>query len=115
MEHIILSIPELYLYPVFLVLLLIAALLERDPGPPTGKPRAIVQATERGVSDARVTARGNLDRAPLASSIGKPSGDHRSFRDLEATLSATYAAQLEQALRMIRTDRPTGATDQAAG
>jgi hypothetical protein len=116
MNDIILSLPELYLYPVFLVILLVTALLARETDPPVGEPHGTTPPTGRGVGDAPVAAGCNRDRAPLPGSIGHPGGTHGPFRDLEATLSVTYAARLEQALRTIRGNRLPGArpTDQAA-
>jgi hypothetical protein len=117
MKDIILSMPEFCLYLVFVVTLLITALWTRETGPPVGEPRATALTTGRGVGDAPVAARCNRDRAPLRSSALPPQRDRRPFRDLQATLSASYAAKLEQAIRTIRVGPPAGArpTDQAAG
>jgi hypothetical protein len=117
MKDIILSMPEVYLYLVFVVVLLIRALWTREIDPPVGEPRATALTTGRGVGDAPVAARCNLDRAPLRSSDLPPQRDRRPFRDLQATLSASYAAKWEQAIRTIRIGAPAGArpTDQAAG
>jgi hypothetical protein len=117
MMDILLSMPELYLYLVVVVALLITALWTRETGPPAGESRATALTTGRGVGDAPVAARCNPDRAPLRSSALQHPRDRRPFRDLQATLSASYAAKLEQAIRTLRVGPPAGArpTDQAAG
>jgi hypothetical protein len=105
-----LSMPEVYLSInlVLVVVLLIAALWTRQTGPPVGEPRATALMTGRGVADAPAAARCNLDRNSLRSSAWQPQRDRRPFRDLEATLSASYTAKLEQAIRTIRVGRPPG-------
>jgi hypothetical protein len=108
MKYIIHSMPELYLYVMFVVALLITALWRRETDSPVGEPRATALPTGRGVCDALVVARCNLDLAPLRSSTLPPQRDRRPFRDIEATLSASYAAKLEQAIQTIRVDPPTG-------
>jgi hypothetical protein len=115
MTDILLSMPEFYLYLVFVMVLLMTALWARETGPPVGEPRATAPTTGRAVGDAPAAARCNLDRAPLRSSALPPQRDRRPFRDLEAALSANYAARLEQAVRTIRGSPPAGArpTDQA--
>jgi hypothetical protein len=85
MKDIILSMPEFYLYLVFVVPLLITALWRRETGSPVGEPRAA---------------------AALWSSALPLQHDRRPFRDLQATLSASYAARLEQVIRTIRVDSP---------
>jgi hypothetical protein len=117
MLDVILSKPAFYLYLVVVGTLLIRALWPRETDPPAGKPRTTALTTGRGVADAPVAARGDLDRAPLWSSAWPPRRDQRPFRDLQATLSARYAARLEQAIRTIRARPPAGTrpTDQAAG
>jgi hypothetical protein len=117
MQDIILSMPAFYLYLVYVAALLITALWTRETDPPVGEPRAAALTTGRGVADAPAAARGNLDRAPLRSSAVQPQRDRRPYRDLQATLSASYAARLEQAIRTIRVGPPAGGrpTDQAAG
>ena len=113
----ILSKPAFYLYLVIVGALLIRALWPRETNPPIGEPRATARTNRRGVGEAWVTARCNLDRAPLWSSALPHRRDRRPFRDLQATLSARYAARLEQAIRTIRARPPAGTrpTDQAAG
>jgi hypothetical protein len=117
MKDIILSMPAFYLSMVFVVTLLITVLWARQTGPSDGEPRGTAPTTGWGVGDAPVAARCNLDRARLRRSAWQPQRDRRPFRDLEATLSASYAAKLEQAIRTIRVGPPAGArpTDQAAG
>jgi hypothetical protein len=117
MLDIILSKPAFYLYLAVVGALLIRALWPREADPPVGEPRATARTTGRGVGEAWVAARCNLDRAPLWSSALPPRRDRRPFRDLQATLSARYAARLEQAIRTIRVGPPAGArpTNQAAG
>jgi hypothetical protein len=114
MKDILLSMPEFYLYLVFVVALLIAALWTRETGPPVGEPPAAALTTGWGVADAPVAARCNLARAPFPLQLRR---DCRPFQDLQATLSASYAAKLEQAFRTIRLGPPAAArpTDQAAG
>jgi hypothetical protein len=116
MKDIILSMPVFYLYLLFVVVLLITALWTRQTGPLLGESRVTVLTTERDVGDAPVTTRCNLDWAPLRSFAWFHQRDHRSFHDLQATLSASYAAKWEQAIRTIRVGAPPGArsTDQAA-
>jgi hypothetical protein len=119
MKDLIPSMPEVYLSInlVIVVVLLITALWIRETGPPVGEPRATALMTGRGVADAPAASCCTLDRNPLRSSAWQAQRDRGPFRDLEASLSASYAAQLEQALRTIRVGPPAGArpTDQAAG
>jgi hypothetical protein len=103
----ILSKPAFYLYLVVVGALLIRALWPREADPPVGEPRATARTNRRGVGEAWVAARCNLDRAPLWSSALPPQCRQRPFRDLQAALSARYAARLEQAIRTIRA-RPPG-------
>jgi hypothetical protein len=105
MLDIILSMPVVYVYLVVVVALLIIGLWTREADPPADEPRATARTTERGVVDASVAARCNLDPAPLAV---LPPRDRRLFRELQATLSASYAARLEQAIRTIRVGPPPG-------
>jgi hypothetical protein len=105
MKDIIHSMPELYLYLVCVVVVFITALWRRQTGPPVGEPRATALTTGRGVGDAPVVARYNLDRDSARSSALPPQRDRWPFLDLQATLSASYAARLEQAIRTIRVDR----------
>jgi len=116
MKDIILSMPEFYLYLVSVVALLITALWTQTTGSSVGEPRAAAVTAGRSIGDARVAARCSHDRAPLWSSALPLQRDHRPFRDLHATISASYAAKLEQVIRTIRVDSPAGArpTDQAA-
>jgi hypothetical protein len=102
MKDIILSMPASYLYLAFVVALLIMALWAREPGAPAGNPRGTTLATGRGLDDARVAAQGNHDRTPLWGSAWPSQRDGRPFRDLEATLSASYVVRFEQAIRTIR-------------
>jgi hypothetical protein len=117
MTDILLSMPAFYLYLVYVVALLIAALRSREPGSPVGEPRTTALTTGRSVGVAPVPACCNLDRAPLPGSVLRPPDNCRPFQDLQATLSANYAARLEQALRTIRVGPPAEAsrTIQAAG
>jgi hypothetical protein len=103
MADIILSMPAVYLYLLTVVALLITGLRTREAGPPVG--------------DAAVAARCHLGRAPLRNAALPPRRDRRPFLKLQATLSARYAARLEQAIRTIRARPPAGArpTDPAAG
>ena len=83
----------------------ITALWRRQTGPLVSKPRATALTTGRGVGDAPLAARYNLDRTSLRSSAMPPQRDRQPFRDLQAALTASYAARLEQAIRTIRVDR----------
>jgi hypothetical protein len=109
MQNIILSMPELYLYPACLVAWLLAALWTREPSPPGGCSPATVPTAGQPLGDAPVTAGENLDWALYPSSVVQPRCAGRPFQDLEATLSASYAARVEQAIRTIRIDPPAGA------
>jgi hypothetical protein len=117
MMDIILSMPAFYLYLVFVVALLIKALWTRETGSLVGEPRATALTTGRGVADTSVAARCNLDPVPLPSAAVPPQCDRRLFRDLQATLSASYAAKWEQTIRTIWVGPPAGVrpTDQGAG
>jgi hypothetical protein len=109
--------PELYFFLVCVVALFITALWTRETSPPAGKPRNTARPIGWGVADAPVVECCNHDRAPLRSSALQPEHDRRPFQDLRATLSATYAAKLQQALRTIQVGPPAGTppTDQVAG
>ena len=117
MLEIILSMPAVYLYLVIVVALLFTGLRTRETDPPVGGPHATTRMTGRGVGDASLAARCHLDRASLRGPALPPQPGRRPFRDLQATLSARYAARLEQAIRTIRARPPAEArpTDQAAG
>jgi hypothetical protein len=117
MKHNILSMPALYLYLMFVVTLLVMALWERETGRPVGKARTTTLTIGRGVADARMATGCNRDRAPGWSSAWSSHGNRRPFRDLQASLSASYAATLEQAIRTLRIGPPVGVrpTDQAVG
>ena len=106
MKDLSLSMPQVYLLVnlVIVVVLLITALWTQETGPPVGEPRATALLTGRGVTDVPMAARGNLDRNPLRSSAWQPQRDLRPFSDLQATLSASYTAKVEQAIRTIRVD-----------
>jgi hypothetical protein len=106
MLDIILSTPVVYVYLVVVMALLIIGLWTREAGPPLGERRALVWTTGRGIADASVAARCNLDPGPF--SVLPPRRGRRPFRDLQATLSASYAARLEQAIRTIRVGPPPG-------
>jgi hypothetical protein len=112
----ILSMPAFYFYLMFVVAWLITALWTSETNPPVGEPGATALTTERGVTKASVAAGCNLDRAPFRISALPPQRDCRPFRNLQATLSASYAARLEQAIRTIRIgpSAETRPTDQAA-
>src|SRR5262249_17868966 len=95
MSDILLSMFTIYFYLALVVTLLIAAVWTREAcatGPTTG----------RGVADALVAARCNLDPAPWRGSVLPPQPDRRPYRDLQATLSASYAARVEQEIRKVR-------------
>jgi hypothetical protein len=119
MKDISLSIPAFYLSMnlVIVVELIIASLLIREIDLGVGEPHGTAPPTGRGVADAPVAARCNRDRAPWRISAWQPQRDRRPFRDLQATLSASYAAKVERAIQTIRIGGPAGArpTDQAAG
>jgi hypothetical protein len=106
MTDILLTTPEFYLYLGFVVALLIAALWTREAGAPVDEPGATGPTAGRG-GGGSVFARGKLGRGPFRS-FGRQPQRGRPFRDLQATLSAGYAAKLEQAIRMIRIDPPAG-------
>jgi hypothetical protein len=117
MNDIFLSMPVLCPYLVFLVALLFAALWARETSPPAGEFRGTVQTTGRGVGDAVMATGCDLDFSPLRGPTLQPQHDHGPFRDLQAALSASYAARSEQALRSIRSGAPAGArpTGKVAG
>ena len=117
MKDILLSMPEVYLYLALVVTSLIAALWTREPLSAVGTPGRRSLRTGWDAGDDLVAARCNLDRAPFPGPAWQPQRDRRHFRDLQATLSASYAARLEQAIRTIRVGPPAGVrpTDQAAG
>jgi hypothetical protein len=102
MKDMIFSTPWPYVYLVFVVVFLLMALWPRDTGPPVGAPRVRLPKTDQGAGDGPVAARCHLDRASLPSSAWQRRRDERLFRDLQVTLSASYADQLEQAIRTIR-------------
>jgi hypothetical protein len=102
MQDFILSTPGLYLYLMLVVVLLIAALWTRESDPPVGEPRATALTAGRGVGDVPSGARYTLDRVHLRHSGLPTQRGGRAFRNIEATLSASYAARLEQAIRTIR-------------
>jgi hypothetical protein len=106
MLDIILSIPVVYVYLVVVVTLLIIGLWTREADPPVGERRTTARTTGRGVGDASVAACCNLGPAPF--SALPPRRGHRPFRELQATLSASYAARLEQTIRTIRVGPPPG-------
>jgi hypothetical protein len=108
MKDILLSMPEFYLYLVFVVTLLIVAVGTRQTDPPVDEPRPAALTSGRGVAEALVAGRGNLDRPHWRDSAWPTQRDRRLFRDLETTLSANYAARLEQAIRTIRVGPPAG-------
>ena len=102
MCDVIFSMPAIYVYLGCLLVLLITALLSRPADPPGGTPRATAP-TPPPQHDADPT--GLSGGIPPRS----PSGTARPFSDLQSTLSASYAARLEKAIRTIR---PAGwATD----
>ena len=117
MKDISLSIPAFYLPMnlVIVVVLLIASLWIRETDLGVGEPHGTALPTGRG-ADAPVAARCNRDRAPWRSWAWQPQRDRRPFRDLQATLSASYAARVERAIQTIRIGAPAGTrpTDQAA-
>jgi hypothetical protein len=119
MKDMIFSMPEVYLSInlVIVMVLLLMTLWEQQTDPPVRKPRATALMTGRGVADGASATRCNIDLNPLRSSAWQPQRDRRRFRDLEAALSASYSAKLEQAIQTIRVSPPAGArpTDQAAG
>ena len=117
MNHIILAMSPFYLYLMFVVVLLITALWTRESDPPASKRRAADLTIARGVGDTRVAVLCNLDQLPSRSSAWRPQRGRHPFGDLEARVSASYAARLEQTIRTIRVAPRAGArpTDQAAG
>ena len=90
------------MYVVIVATLLVAALWTRD----AGEHRADAAMTARGFADAASAARFNLDGNPLRSSDWQAPRDRGAFQDLEAALSASYAARFEQAIRTIRVGPP---------
>jgi hypothetical protein len=103
MSDISLSIPAFYLSTnlVIVVVLFIASLWMRETDPGVGEPHGTALPTGRG-ADAPVAARCNRDRAPWRSWAWQPQRDRRPFRDLQATLSADYAAKVERAVQTVR-------------
>jgi hypothetical protein len=84
MKDILLSSPVFYLYLAFVVVLLIAALWTRQPGPAVGKPRAAAN-DGTGIGGALVAARCNLNRAPWRGPPRNPGATARPFFSLQAT------------------------------
>jgi hypothetical protein len=103
----------LWILPVIIVALVVAALFTRD----AGEPCATGSMTAQGFADAAAAARCRLDGNPLRSSAWQAQHDRGPFGDLEAALSASYAAQFEQAIRTIQVGPPVEwrPTDQAPG
>src|SRR5262249_20137391 len=96
--------------------LFIASLWIRKTDLGVSEPHGPALPTGRGVADAPpVTAHCKGSRASWRSSAWQPQRDRRHFRDLQATLSASYAAGVERAIQTIRIGAPAGArpTDQA--
>jgi hypothetical protein len=85
MKDAILSTPGLYLYLLLVVTFLVAAFWKREAPPP--------------VREARATALTSRWRH-----VGRANGPRTAgpFCDLQTTLSASYAARLEEAIRTIR-------------
>ena len=116
MKDILLSMPEVYLYLALVVTFLIAALWTREPLSAVGTPGRRVLRTGWDASNDPVAAWCDLDRAPLPGFAWQPQRDRGPFPDLQATLSAGYAAKVERAIQNIRIGAPAGTrpTDQAA-
>jgi hypothetical protein len=108
MKDILLSIPTLYLYLALLVTSLIAALWTREPLSAVGTPGRRLLRTGWDAGDDPVSAWCNLDRAPVPGFAWQPQGDRRPFGDLQATLSASYAARVKRATQMIWISAPAG-------
>jgi hypothetical protein len=117
MKDIILSTPEAYLYLVPVAVLILTTLWTPKTGPPAGESGATALMTGRGVVDPPAAARWDLGQDPLGVSGWQSRGACRPFWDLQAALSASYAARLEQAIRTIRDGTPVeaGPIDQAEG
>jgi hypothetical protein len=119
MKDISLSILAFYLSMnlVIVVVLFIASLWTRETDLGVGERHGTALPTGRGVADAPVAAGYNRDWAPWRSSAWQPQRDRRPFRNLQATLSASYAGRVERAIQTIRIGAPAGVrpTDQAAG
>jgi hypothetical protein len=110
MKDISLSIPAFYLSMnlVIVVVLVIASLWIRETDLGVGEPHGKARPTGRGVGDPPVAAGCNRDRVPWRSSAWQPQRDRRPFRDLQAILSASYAAKVERAIQPIRSSAPAG-------
>jgi hypothetical protein len=110
MKDINLSIPAFYLSMnlVIVVVLFITSLWIRQTDLGVGEPQGFALPTGRGVGYAPAAAGGNRYRAPWRSSAWQPQRDRRPFRDLQATLSASYAAKVERAIQTIRIGAPAG-------
>jgi hypothetical protein len=90
---IILSMPEFYLYLVFVAVLLITALWTRETGPPVGEPCSTdLMTTGRSVADA--PAGSTLQSRPVTSgatpasrrgSSGRPQGPPKRGKSLQET------------------------------
>ena len=106
----------LSIHLAIVVALLIRALRIRETDPPVGQPCGTARPAEEGAGSP-VAARCRHDRAPLPNSALELPPDRRPFHDLQATLSASYTARLEQAIRTIQVGTParTRPTDEAAG
>ena len=117
MKDILLSSTVFYLYLAFVVVSLLAALWTRQPGPAVGKPRAAAPTTGRPSAALWWQHVATSTGFPGGAPPRNPGATARPYSDLQATLSATYAAELEQAIRTIRVGAPSEArpTEQAAG
>jgi hypothetical protein len=105
MKDISLLIPAFY-FSVNLVIvgvLFIASLWIRKTDLGVGEPSDPVLPTGEGVADPPpVAAHGNRNWASWRSSTWHPQRYRRPFHDLQATLSASYAARVERAIQTIR-------------
>jgi hypothetical protein len=106
MTGIILSNPGFYVCLALIWLWLLAAVCTRPGGPAAGGPRAPAPTAGRAAPAPRRRHAAAWNRPPYGVPPCGPAPTARLFRDLQASLSAGYAAKLEQAIRTIRAGPP---------
>ena len=106
MTGIILSNPGFCVCLALIWLWLLAAVCTRPSGPPVGGPRAPAPTAGRASPTHRQQYAAAWTGPPGGVPPCGPGPTARVFRDLQATLSAGYAATVEQAIRTIRLGPP---------